>query len=207
MAQNDILDDLISSWAYSSRLPESSTIFYKIRNIPYMLYPELMNNWAGALEMLRRNCGSCSPKHFLMARMFNRLNLETRLVTYPFVWQEQSIIFPAKLKIFLHKLPISYHVACQIKVNNEWLSVDATFDPPLKKFGFIVNEWGGKNSTPISFYYREKIVHKSEDDRSEYVKGMRSLIPDEQKILEKKFHQELNVLFEELREYSRTNHL
>ena len=37
----------------------------------------------------------------------------------------------------------------QILLGKDWISVDATYDPPLAKLGFIVNEWDGKTSTPF----------------------------------------------------------
>ncbi|OGP90011.1 MAG: hypothetical protein A2156_01430 [Deltaproteobacteria bacterium RBG_16_48_10] len=199
MEWTTFLDDLILDWTDKSGLSKSVAVFYKIRNIPYMLYPDLMNSWQGTLDMVKRNCGSCSPKHILMARIFKNLNLEARLVTFPFLWHEQAILYPDELNKLLPKLPISYHVACQIRRDDQWLNVDATFDPPLKKGGFVMNDWDGRNSTEVSLVCRGEIVHRVEEERIEYVAEMRKCIPEGQKEIEATFHQKLNGWFRRLR--------
>jgi hypothetical protein len=207
MAQRNFVDELILKWTDKSGLLEPTDVFQEIRDIPYMLYPELMNSWKGALNMLKRNCGSCSPKHFLMARILKKMNIEARLVTFPFLWQAQEIAFPEKLQGFLPELPISYHVACRVRIEDKWVDADATFDPPLKKGGFVVNDWDGENNTQISVVYTGEIVHESEEARSEYVMRMRDSIPDEKKRLEAQFHKQLNAWFRGLREYPSTDHI
>jgi hypothetical protein len=207
MTDRTIIQELTTKWTDKSRLLKPTVVFQKIRDIPYMLFPELMNSWEGALKMLKRNCGSCSPKHFLMARILREMNIETYLVTFPFLWQAQEIAFPEKLQGFLPELPISYHVACRIRIEDKSVDVDATFDPPLKRGGFVVNDWDGESDTQISVVYTDEILHESEEERSEYVMRMRDSIPDEKKRLEAQFHKQLNAWFRGLREYPSTDHI
>ncbi|MDD4137527.1 MAG: hypothetical protein PHT99_06500, partial [Methanoregula sp.] len=45
-------------------------------------------------------------------------------------------------------MPVAYHLACRVRINGRWVLVDATWDRPLAKGGFPVNEyWDGYADT------------------------------------------------------------
>jgi hypothetical protein len=61
------------------------SIYYKIRDIPYAVIPEVSSPEQCA-SIVNWNRGSCTPKHLLMCEMYQRLGLEVLYAVYPFRW-------------------------------------------------------------------------------------------------------------------------
>jgi hypothetical protein len=119
-------------------------IFEQVRDIPYALIPSLNDPATGPEELFKKGRGSCTPKHYLLAAMYRRLNLPVVFATFPFMWNDPDIKYPAELRELVKKLPVAYHLACRVQIGCRWVLVDATWDRPLKKAGFPVNEhWDG----------------------------------------------------------------
>lgn len=119
-------------------LRSRKSIFQHIRDIPYAIIPELIDPQTGPQEMLVCNMGSCSPKHFLLGSMFGMLGIPVKYATFPFMWNDLD--YPPLVKTLVQHMPVEYHVACRVLINDEWVLVDATWDRALKKAGFVVNE-------------------------------------------------------------------
>jgi len=122
------------------------SIFYHIRDIPYAIVtgPEFRDPERGPEKMLAEGRGSCGPKHYLLAMMYRRLNVDAVYATFPFFWQEQAVRYPPALREDASLLPLAYHLACRVRIGCRWALVDATWDPPLRKAGFPVNlHWDG----------------------------------------------------------------
>ena len=122
------------------------SIFNRIRDIPYALVPARGSRDPDDLaeRMLRDGKGSCAPKHYLLAAMYRRLNLNVVYATFPFRWGDLEIRYPPALREESDGLPLVYHLACRVQVGCRWALVDATWDPPLGKAGFPVNlHWDG----------------------------------------------------------------
>ncbi|OPY39064.1 MAG: hypothetical protein A4E35_00298 [Methanoregula sp. PtaU1.Bin051] len=126
------------------------SIFYHIRDIPYSLRSGSRFHdpvQAGEL-LLETGRGSCTPKHYLLAEMFKRLNVPVVFATFPFLWNDQKIRYPPELRDLASGLPVAYHLACRVQLGCRWVLVDATWDPPLGSFGFPVNaHWDGYADT------------------------------------------------------------
>jgi hypothetical protein len=140
------------------------TIFEKIRDIPYAVIPEI-NDAERYVDILRRGKGSCTPKHFLLCNMYQKLGLMVFYVVYPFRWDEIEIEFPRKLKRLAEAMSISYHIACKVDIGGELVLVDATLDPVLKELGLPVNmKWDGTSNTLLPIYPcgEEQLYHPSE---------------------------------------------
>jgi hypothetical protein len=168
-------------------------IFLKIRDIPYMWMPTLINSKKGPIELLRINMGSCTPKNFLLGRMFSKLEIKIRYASYPFRWNEQRVWNKISSKMIIDKLPISYHVALHAFIENRWVVVDPSLDLPLKKAGLPVNDnWDGYSNTMIAFQFFDTIIHNNEDERVNYAEKNRSLHSEIEKILEQKFLEKIN---------------
>jgi hypothetical protein len=119
-------------------------IFERVRDIPYALIPGLNDPGSGPEELLETGQGSCTPKHYLLTAMYRRLNLPVVFATFPFMWNDPDIQYPPELRELAKKLPVAYHLACRVQIGCRWVLVDATWDRPLKKAGFPVNEhWDG----------------------------------------------------------------
>lgn len=121
-------------------------IFSRIRDIPYALVPRSGHGDPDSLAetMLQQGRGSCAPKHYLLAVMYRRLNLNVVYATFPFRWSEQEIRYPPVLRDEAAGLPLAYHLACRVQIGCRWALVDTTWDPPLAPAGFPVNlHWDG----------------------------------------------------------------
>ena len=75
MAQN-IIDKKFNEWT-AGLGPKEARIaaFNRVRDIPYAIIPELRSPEAGPSGILEKNCGSCQPKHWLLAILFKKLKI------------------------------------------------------------------------------------------------------------------------------------
>lgn len=120
------------------------SIFEHIRDIPYSLAVPMSDPKTSPEHMLALGKGYCGPKHYLLAEMFRRLGYDVVYATFPFIWNDPDISYPAELRALAEGLPVAYHLACRVRIHDRWVLVDATWDPPLKRAGFPVNEhWDG----------------------------------------------------------------
>jgi hypothetical protein len=122
------------------------SIFEHIRDIPYSLtsQPGLRNPEEAPETLLSLGRGSCVPKHHLLSAMYRKLGLEIVYATFAFSWNDPAIAYPPRLRELAARLPVSYHLATRVRIRNRWVLVDATWDSPLARAGFPVNEhWDG----------------------------------------------------------------
>lgn len=142
-------EDLFRKWTHGlSPADQRISIFSHIRDIPYAIVPE----WSGSDEMIRlmitENRGWCGPKHYLLSWMFEHLGIPVTLISIPFRWQEQPVRYPASLRMQLSTLSDTSHLCCRAYIEGSWVLLDATWDPPLRKAGFPVNDpWDGVSAT------------------------------------------------------------
>ena len=72
----DIVDIKFKEWTEGLNSTESRiNIFEKVRDIPYFIDPTLWDFDEGPSKMLRLGKGSCTPKHYLLGRMFQKMGL------------------------------------------------------------------------------------------------------------------------------------
>jgi hypothetical protein len=123
-------------------------IFEQIRDIPYSLAVPMTDPDTAPEQILSLGKGNCGPKHYLLAEMFRRLGYEVVYATFPFLWNDPDLIYPPDLRRMSAGLPVAYHLAVRVRIDDRWILVDATWDPPLKRAGFPVNEhWDGLTDT------------------------------------------------------------
>jgi hypothetical protein len=124
------------------------SIFEHIRDIPYSLAFPMTDSGTTSEQILDLGKGSCGPKHYLLAEMYRRLGFEVVYATIPFLWNDPDILYPPELRWLATGLPIAHHLACRVRINGRWVLVDATWDRPLKRAGFPINEhWDGRSET------------------------------------------------------------
>ena len=124
------------------------SIFSHIRDIPYSLVVPLTHAKTLQEEILVAGKGSCAAKHYLLAEMFRMLNLTVVYATFPFLWNDPDIHYPTELRTLAATLPVAHHLACRVQIGCSWILVDATWDLPLAKAGFPVNDhWDGYSGT------------------------------------------------------------
>lgn len=123
-------------------------IFQQVRDIPYTLTAMETQGIPPEERILVAGRGSCGPKHYLLAEMYRRLGFDVVFATFPFLWNDPDVRYPQELRTLATGLPVAYHLACRVRINNRWVLVDATWDRPLKGAGFPVNEhWDGRADT------------------------------------------------------------
>jgi len=200
MAQ-DIILEKFNHW--SARLPEDKAriaVFEHIREIPYYLVPQIADPQGWAASILTANKGSCSPKHYLLGMLFNRMGLEVKYVSYPFRWDKQPINYPPDLAELAKGSPIGYHGACKAKIDGQWVLVDATWDSALSKAGFAVNlSWDGKGQTKNAVVPLEEVIHDNLRSRLDFVSRQRSLYTEKEKEIYVRFIEKFNLWLEGLR--------
>lgn len=188
----EVIEKKFREWTTGKDAVEARiSIFEKIRDIPYATIPELAD-FKRYVEILNLGKGSCTPKHFLLCDMYQRLGMPVLYVVYPFRWDEVEIDYPPQLMSLARELPTSHHLACMVDINGKLILVDATVDPGLKKLGLHVNEeWDGVSNTvlPINPCGEGQIYHPSEASLMQAQRDEKSLA----------FYSELNRWLEAVR--------
>jgi len=173
---SDIVQRTFAEWTKGlSGRDARISIFNQIRDISYAVIPEINNPVDGPEGLLKRMKGSCSPKHFLLGRMFEMLRIPTQYVTYPFSWNVTSVAYPPELRKLAEDVPIGYHLACKARIENQWVVVDVTWDRPLARVGFPVNEsWDGIGDTRLAVEPLDDLVHENAQERMRFVQARKS---------------------------------
>lgn len=197
----EIIDKKFNEWTKGLEGEEARlSIYNHIRDIPYAIVPEFRNPDVGTTGILNLNKGSCQPKHFLLAVLFDKLNIPVKYVSYPFKWQDQPLRYPENFKEILGGLPVSYHLACKAYIEYKWVLVDATHDPVLKAAGFPVTEnWDGLNDTKNAVIPLEEVIHETLAERLSYEARQKSLYSEKEKSASADFVSKLNLWLESLR--------
>ena len=190
------LEETFRQWTAGKNAVQARiSIYENIRDIPYAVLPGL-NNTDRFADILTLRRGSCTPKHFLLCNMFQRLGLMVLFAVYPFHWGEPTEIMVGNLeplREMTKTLPMSYHLACRVDIDGRLVLVDATLDPSLEKAGLVINhEWDGFNDTllPMTPCGEEQLYHPSEAHLMEARSGQQWL----------EFYAELNTCLEQVRQ-------
>jgi len=176
-------------------------VFNKIRDIPYMIVPELRSPEAGPSGILEKNQGSCQPKHWLLAIYLKKLGIPVKYATYPFYWHAGNHIkYPFELKLIMKDLPVTNHLAVKAEIDGNWVLVDATYDSALGTVGFPVNKsWDGVSPTHNAVHPLKEILHDTPEERVSYDSISREIYTDTEKTALAEFIPKLNAWFEALR--------
>ena len=191
---SDIIDNKLHEWVQERDDRDARiAIYYRIRDIPYAVIPDLISPQE-YVTILKVHSGSCTPKHFLLCDMYQRIGLEVLYAVYPYRWDEFQLLYPPELRELAEAMPIGYHLACKVDIDDRLVLVDATLDAALQKVGLPVNgEWDGVSDTLLAVNPcgEEQLYHPSEA----YL--MRPRIADEKSLT---FYNELNSWLDKVRE-------
>jgi len=161
----DSVDEKFREWTQGRRAVVARVdVFEKIRDIPYAVIPAI-NSATHYARILTVGKGSCTPKHFLLRDMYERLGLSVLYVVYPFRWSDLEVDYPAHLRKLAEAMPVSYHLACRVEIGGKLVLVDATVDSPLKRLGLPVNgNWNGFSGMllPVTPVGEEQLFHPAE---------------------------------------------
>ena len=190
---SDIIEEKFQEWVQGKNSKDARIAIYnRIRDIPYAITPDL-NDSTEYTRIFEGNRGSCTPKHFLLCNMFQRLGLQVLYAVYPYKWEEFEDIYSPGLKKLAREMPLSYHLACKVDIEGKLILVDATLDPALEALGLPVNmKWDGISDTllPVNPCGEVQLYHPSEA----YLPQMEE--PDERAL---NFYNEFNAWLETVR--------
>ena len=161
----DSIDEKFREWTRGKRgVAARVAVYEKIRDIPYAVIPEI-NSALHYARIFTVGKGSCTPKHFLLRDMYEKLGLPVLYVVCPFRWSDLEVDYPAHLRKLVEAMPVSYHLACKVEIGGRLVLVDATVDSRLKRLGLPVNEkWNGLSNMllPVTPVGEEQLFHPSE---------------------------------------------
>jgi hypothetical protein len=158
------------------------SIFSHIRDIPYSFVVSVQDPKTSPEQLLVAGKGSCGPKHHLLAEMYRKLNLSVVFATIAFSWNDPDLRYPPELRKEAVRLPVAYHLACRVQMGCRWILVDATWDRPLGRAGFPVNDpWDGHSETrcavkPLKSTVRTSFCYPQKNEPCK-VKGEPELCP------------------------------
>jgi len=109
--------------------------FESIRDIPY----RIPLKWGE-----EDDC--CSGKHKKLFNLLKKKGCEVRYRVCVFLWS--SLNLPPELKTIPHDDDCT-HTYLEIKIDENWKVLDATWDSRLKNI-FHINRWDGKSNTEIA---------------------------------------------------------
>jgi hypothetical protein len=202
MADQDIIEKKFREWTQGLDPKEARiNVFNKVRDIPYMIVPELRSPESGPSGILEKNCGSCQPKHWLLAIYFRKLGIPVKYATYPFHWHTGHFIkYPPELKEMMSGLPVTNHLALKASLGHKLVLIDAIYDLALGKAGFPVNRsWDGFGPTHNAVHPLEEILHDTPQERVEYDARTREKYTESEKAALAEFIPKLNSWFASLR--------
>jgi hypothetical protein len=108
-----------------------------------------------------------------------------------------------RLKKLANEMHMGYHLACKAYINGKWVLVDATWDLPLKRLGFPVNQtWDGVSRTLNAVRPEEEIIHENEEERVQYARTRGwGLLAHKERVLSLRFYDELSKWLQGARNY------
>jgi len=175
-------------------------IFERIRDIPFAVETDLFLLDEAPAFVLKRNKGFCVPKHYLLGLMFQELKVPVRYHTYSFRWSDLNVEYPGKLKKLAKELPMTYHLACGARIDEEWVLLDATWDVSLKNAGFPINEnWDGKADMKNAVIPIEEFVTETISAQKELYRDKIKAYTFSEKVKLVKFSNGLNKWLDEIR--------
>ncbi len=118
-------------------------LYKKVQNVPYYCLEE-----KDFTKLFELNKGSCAEKNTYLGEAYKKFGLDVKYYLISFNWSRLPI--PSYVLEKLNDI-IGKHLALKAKINENWLWVDATWDPPLEKAGFpVTKNWEGTSDTKLA---------------------------------------------------------
>ena len=128
------VDDILTKFSHIlDPLKKRIAVFEYVRNIPY-----------ASLDSYGPDKANCFAKSRLLSELLQHLGYKTRFLTIRY----QLPSFPEEVRYIPGQ--IDYHHAIEALIDDSWITVDPTYDPPLEKLGFKVSGWDGIHSTALA---------------------------------------------------------
>lgn len=134
----------------------------------------------------------CSGKHERLMEEFKSLGIESRYRICWFRWSD--IALPPEVASIPHDDDCT-HVYLDVKEDNQWKIVDATWDPGLASI-FVINEWVGGEDMVVAV---PAIKTLSPEESEEYMDALTSEDIEADMKKHREFYEGLNEWFEKVR--------
>lgn len=171
--------------------------YNKIRNVHYKIV-DVEYSLTNSIQLINSNGASCTPKHVVLSDLFRKAGFETCFCVYEFQWADLKLDFPKHIRTLLKDFPVDFHTNIEIKMNDEWILIDATWDDALIDAGLPgTKQWNGIASTITAVYANNVHRFNSMEERAAFLKNKRSEDHDAEK--ERQLIKALNDYFETLR--------
>lgn len=104
------------------------------------------------MKVLEKKMGTCSGKHLLLGGLYQAMGIRVKYMMCLTKFNFIENALPEHLREMLARHEIyDYHNYLRI-FEDTWIDVDATFDMPLKKYGFSVNNnWDCSSDCDLAF--------------------------------------------------------
>src|SRR3990172_5330811 len=146
--KKEFINEIVEKWTGNlSKKQALIKIFEKVRDIPYGTIGS-----RDPKQVYFKNKGTCSGKHMLFYELVTGLEIRAKHFICSHKFEQSRIKFPPQLQEILKENDVlDYHNFVKVFADNKWLTIDLTWDLPLKKYGFPVHEnWDGKSDIPLS---------------------------------------------------------
>lgn len=168
-------------------------IYESVRDLPYDTAAA-----HDASSLRARGRGNCVAKAALLAEKLAEFGVECRLVSWEY---ELPVLLDVQHEV---SFTSDVHTAVQVRLDGQWLVVDATHDPPLATLGLTASQWDGASATEPAYRAVGDIVphgrggFSCELDKTLERIGQRVEATDSDLIA--RYQRDLNQLFELARE-------
>lgn len=130
-------------------------LFEKVQKVPYYCLEHKDYE-----KMFELNKGSCWEKNIWLGKEFRKLSIRIKFYLIKFDW----CTLPLPKEIVELRKHAGHHLALKAKINDKWIWVDPTWDPPLAKVGFPATVgWNGKDDTKLAVKPIEMKIIKPKD--------------------------------------------
>ncbi|HGJ65204.1 TPA: hypothetical protein ENS27_07420 [bacterium] len=142
--------------------------------------------------------GACSAKHYYLGRQLENLGLAPLYLTIPFYWQKQPFEYPSSLKQLSLQMPLQFHAALLVMLENRPIQLDATWDEPLSVAGFPNNKLTCLMTVSIGVVPAGEIItHSSAQERWQYILELKQQMSHSSLVTQ--FYGQLNEWLQEIR--------
>ena len=167
-------------------------IFNFVRDIPYG------DIWSRNPEdVYFNNKGTCSWKHELLKSLYLFIWVEVKECVIIHHFRNLSVDFPEEIKLILDSEDIlDPHNLLMIRLDEDWIKVDCTWDLPMKLLWFQVNEnRDGKSDQKICVIQEWEIMELNNaiKFKEDFINDLSILQREKRKLFLKKFTEWLDV--------------
>lgn len=147
-------------------------VYRRIRDFPFEMGSSRGDYSKDLRYIMENKRGSCSPKHYLLGYLCEKMGLSVVYVTYPFYWIDQPLCYPECIRHMIKDFSTVYHLAIKVYLERKYFLLDATWDSSLAKAGFPVNEIGKEviNGKVAVIPSGRPTIHKSALARDRFIK-------------------------------------